>query len=63
MIKQLNISDLNERAKVSFNLNHDEETAWVELKTFYLEKYNTTIPECGIKQVFINILRTLKKRR
>ena len=44
MIKQLNISDLNERAKVSFNLNHDEETAWVELKTFYLEKYNTTIP-------------------
>ena len=62
MIKQLNISDLNERAKVSFNLNHDEETAWDELKTFYLENHNTTIPECGIKQVFINILRTLKKR-
>ena len=62
MIKQLNISDLNERAKVSFNLNHDEETDWVELKTSYLEKYNTNIPECGVKQVFINILRTLRKR-
>lgn len=62
MMKQLNISDLQERAKVSFNLNHDEETAWVELKAFYLDKHQVTIPECGIKQVFINILRTLYKR-
>lgn len=61
MMKQLNILDLKERAKVSFELNHDEETAWVELKTFYLNNYNTTIPECGVKQVFISILKTLKK--
>lgn len=61
MLKQLNISDLEKRAKVSFELNHDEEVAWVELKTFYLKEYNTTIPECGIKQIFINILKTLKK--
>ena len=61
-LKQLNISDLQERAKVSFELNHDEETAWVELKTFYLENHEVTIPECGIKQVFINILRTLHKK-
>ncbi len=61
MIKQLSISDITERAKVSFELNHDEETAWVELKTFFLENHNTTIPECGIKQVFLNILKTLKK--
>lgn len=62
MMKQLNISDLQLRAKVSFELNHDEETAWVELKTFYLENHDVTIPECGIKQVFINILKTLYKR-
>ena len=62
MIKQLNISHLNERAMVSFNLNHDEETAWSEFKAFYLKEHNTTIPECGIKQVFLNILKTLKKK-
>ena len=62
MMKQLNISDLELRAKVSFELSHDEETAWVELKTFYLENHDVTIPECGIKQVFTNILRTLYKR-
>ena len=48
MIKQLSISDITERAKVSFELNHDDETAWVELKTFFFENHNTTIPECGI---------------
>lgn len=61
MIRQFNISDLKERAKVSFELNHDDELAWVELKTFFLENYKTTIPECGIKTVFLNILNTLRK--
>ena len=61
MIKQLSVLHLTERAKVSFELNHDEETAWVELKTFFLENHKITIPECGIKQVFLNILKTLKK--
>lgn len=62
MIKQLNITHLTERAKVSFELNHDEGTAWDELKAFFLKEYNTTIPECGIKQVFLNILRTLNRQ-
>lgn len=61
MINQLNISHLTERAKVSFELNHDEEVAWVELKAFFLKEHNATIPECGVKQVFLNILRTLRK--
>jgi len=62
MVKQLTISDLQERALVSFELNHDEETAWNEVKRYFREERNTTLPECGIKQVFLNILKTLYKR-
>ena len=62
MIKQLNITHLTERAMISHKLNHDEGIAWEELKTYFLNEYNTTIPECGIKQVFLNILRTLNRQ-
>lgn len=61
MIKQLNITHLQERARVSVELCHTDEMAWGELKTYFLNEHNTTIPECGIKQVFINILKTLRK--
>ena len=60
-MKQLNIQDLNNFAIASHNLGYDNERAWEELKSFYLHTHNTTIPECGIKQVFINILNTLRK--
>lgn len=60
-MKQLNITDLQNFAIASNNLGYDDERAWRELKDFYLHTHNTTIPECGIKQVFINILKTLRK--
>ena len=62
MLRQLNITHLQERAKVSFELCHSDEVAWNELKTFFSKEYNATIPECGIKQVFLNILKTLRQQ-
>lgn len=60
-MRQLNVKDLQEFAIKCSELGYSEERAWIELVKFYKVIHNTTIPECGIKQVFVNILKTINK--
>ena len=54
---KLTITDLQNFAKESFELGYEEEYAWEMFKTNHLKD----IPEFGVKQIFINILKKLKK--
>ena len=48
------MNDLQKFAIKCSELGYSEERAWIELVKFYKVTHNTTIPECGIKQVFVS---------
>lgn len=59
-MKQLNLETLREYAVICIEKDFDNETSWSFLKQDYKERYNTTIPECGLKSTFIEIINKAK---
>lgn len=54
---KLTITDLKNFAKESFELGYEEEYAWEMFKANHLNE----VPEFGVKQIFINMMKTLKR--
>ena len=58
-MKNLTQEKMKQYAQICYEQGLKGENAWQYFRKLYKEKHNATIPNCGIRTVFISILETI----
>lgn len=58
-MKHLTQEKMKQYAQTCYKQGLKGENAWQHFRKLYKEKHDTTIPNCGIRTDFINILETI----